>query len=205
MFHQAVSSIAIIVSVLWEKNKLKERINCLRRGLGSLSKCLFMIRSIKKEKGNQQLLSNTSGFTLIELLLVIFIMTLLIGISMASYNFFNEVKKLELDTRKFIEVLELARKKAISGDQGSCSSLESYLVSYGGTTYSLQIKCLGVSSSSLADYNLSENVSFTSSAVVEFKPLEYGLDASTDITLINNNIGKSRTVTVTRSGSINYE
>lgn len=164
-----------------------------------------MIRSIKEEKGNQQLLSNTSGFTLIELLLVIFIMTLLIGISIASYNFFNEVKKLELDTRKFIEVLELARKKAISGDQGSCISLESYIVSYVGTVYSFQIKCLGVSSSSLADYNLSQNVNFTNSGSVEFKPLEYGLDASTDITLINNNIGKSRTVTVTRSGVINYE
>jgi type II secretory pathway pseudopilin PulG len=64
------------------------------------------------------------SFTLIELLVVVSIIVLFSGLSLAAYNNFNETKKLEAETKKFIEVLELAKKKIASGDKANFESLD---------------------------------------------------------------------------------
>lgn len=63
-----------------------------------------------------------NGYTLIELLIVITIIGLFSALSLAYYNNFNETKKLTKETQRFLSVLELAKKKASSGDASMCSS-----------------------------------------------------------------------------------
>lgn len=63
------------------------------------------------------------GFTFIELLLSISMVIIFSGLSLASYHQFKETKKLEAETKKLVETLELAKKKIISGDKANFDSL----------------------------------------------------------------------------------
>ena len=66
---------------------------------------------------------NKNSFTLIELLITISLIIIFSGLSLASYHQFNETKKLEVETKKFVEVLELAKKKIQSGDKENFDTL----------------------------------------------------------------------------------
>lgn len=63
---------------------------------------------------------NNKSFTLIEILVVVSIIVLFSGITLAAYNNYTEEKKLEADARKIVDVFELARKKANSADASLC-------------------------------------------------------------------------------------
>jgi len=155
------------------------------------------------------------AFTLIELLIVISVILLFSGLSLAAYNDFNEAKKLEAETKKFVEVLELAKKKIMSGDKPStCSLLQSYKVSYGGSVYQLFAQC----SSDIqigSNFNLPTNIIFISSDEIIFKPFGLGTYLGVDgsgnefltksVIIKNNNNSQCRQVTVEASGNINEQ
>ncbi|HLC94552.1 MAG TPA: prepilin-type N-terminal cleavage/methylation domain-containing protein, partial [Patescibacteria group bacterium] len=61
-----------------------------------------------------------SGFTLIEVLIAAVIILVFSGISLAGYWQFNESKKLDEETKKFVETLMIAKQKAISGEARTC-------------------------------------------------------------------------------------
>lgn len=55
------------------------------------------------------------GFTLIEILITIIVISLFSALSLAGYSYFREQKILEDRTKQFVEVLELAKKMAVTG------------------------------------------------------------------------------------------
>jgi len=59
---------------------------------------------------------NKKSFTLIELLIVVTVIGLFSGLSIAYYNNFTNEKKLEAGADQVYNVLELAKKKTSSGD-----------------------------------------------------------------------------------------
>lgn len=63
------------------------------------------------------------SYTLIEIIVVIAIIAIISGIGLAYYNQFTEEKKLEAEVEKFVDVLNLARQKAISGQVDSACDL----------------------------------------------------------------------------------
>lgn len=104
------------------------------------------------------------GFTLIEFIVVISIALLFIGVALPRYNDYGSQLKLKNDAKKVIDVFELAKKKALSGDlfDKNCADFTSYRATIvGGSTYSLNFCCAG-SCSSVQEYNLSSNITFTS-------------------------------------------
>lgn len=167
------------------------------------------------------------GFTLIELIIVISVLTLFFGFSLAMYNDFNETKKLEAETKKLVEVLELAKKKIISGDKSALSDdysscdliaykviitsdkeykLSANVCKNNDTSCRLQSDCTDVDV-----FNYKTSLQLIPSSLppfpIVFKPFGLGADVGADVTettvtIKNNNNSQCRQVTVKISGNI---
>ncbi len=83
------------------------------------------------------------AFTLIELIIVVSIITIILGISLAKYNDFTEKKKLDQDADKLVDVLETARKKAMAGDLSgkTCPDFQGYRVDVSASSSVLNLCC----------------------------------------------------------------
>ena len=66
-----------------------------------------MVRSPKKLE---------NAFSLVEILVVVSIILLLTGFSVANYNNFNQENLLKKEVNKFIDVLSLVKTKAVTAD-----------------------------------------------------------------------------------------
>src|SRR3990167_11393660 len=56
------------------------------------------------------------GFSLIELIIVISIIIIFSGFSLAAYNNFNEDRRLDEEASKLVDVFNLAAKKSAAGE-----------------------------------------------------------------------------------------
>lgn len=141
------------------------------------------------------------GYTLFEILVVVAIILLFSGLSLAYYNSFNEQKRLEGEAKKFVETLELAKKKTISGDKPCTDYSGNYRVSWTSVSpYTYTLTSMGCSDQSV--YTLPSNFSFLSAGNVTFEP--FGLGSNSACLIIkNDSSGKCRKVSV--EGSANIE
>lgn len=149
----------------------------------------------------------SSGFTLIELLIVITIIIIFAGVSLAYYNNFIEEKKLETETQKLVDILELAKKKAAAADIGNyrCNPFFGYRVSITPSSYRLILCCaLNCDTNySIQNYNLEPNITIsTGVGPVQFKPLSAGVISSTTIKLKNLSINKCQQIIINSAGVI---
>ncbi len=140
------------------------------------------------------------GYTLIELLIVIAIIALFSGLSLAYYNNYTDDRKLAGETKQLVDVLNLAYKKATAVDltpNSLCSDFRGYVVTFPftpSTTYSLNFNCGGLNQL-VSQYSINIGVVINSRTVnsILFKPLSAGTDLTSDpatITLKNSNISK---------------
>ncbi len=121
---------------------------------------------------------SSSGFTLIELVVVLGIITLVIGISIASYGNFNSQEHLKTEANKLVSVIDLAVRKTTSSDissVASCTDFIGYQINFTSpTTYSLEVCCNVTCSpaTSVASYTLLDtSIGIVSDAtVVHFNP-----------------------------------
>ncbi|MFN4212441.1 MAG: Tfp pilus assembly protein FimT/FimU [Microgenomates group bacterium] len=148
-----------------------------------------------------------NSFTLIELLLVITIISLGIGTGLAMYNSFTEEKKLEMETQKLVDVLELAKKKASSGDIGSydCSNFSGYRVNIQSLSYQLLLCCSQSCTPNylIQNYNFQTNISaIIGTGFIQFKPLTAALTSPVTIQIKNLTINKCRQINISVSGVI---
>ncbi len=163
------------------------------------------------------------AYTLIELLITISIIIIFSGISIAYYNNFTEEKKLENETQKLVDVLDLAKKKAAGAEDsslcpnsggpfGSQYGYTGYRVNIFSNSYSLSRCCTTATSNSCAQpqlintyNNIPSNITFTSSqSNIQFKQLTSVINSSTLITITvrNTNLNKCRQITISPSGVI---
>lgn len=146
-----------------------------------------------------------NSFTLIELLIVVTIILLLSGLSLAYYNQFNEQKKLEKETEKLVDVLELAKKKATSADIGgySCPVFSGYQVAVGASSYSLRLCCSAdcTTNYSIQTYDFPTNISSTVNNI-QFKPLATGVVTAASIKIRSSAINKCQQISVSLAGVI---
>ncbi len=66
-------------------------------------------------------MTNKKSFSLIEIIVVTSIVIVLSGLSFVYYRSFSDKKDLDRETQKFIDVLELAKKKARTADSSLCA------------------------------------------------------------------------------------
>jgi len=121
------------------------------------------------------MVQNKRAFSLIEILISLTIIALFSGISLAYYNNYTSSKKITGDADTLVDVLELAKKKAISGDADSQAdrdcNFKGYKITFAANnTYSLYLLC--DSSFLINTYTLSKTTQFNPlPGAITFLPL----------------------------------
>ncbi len=158
---------------------------------------------------NFQFIISNFSFTLIELLIVITILITFSGFSLAYYNQFTEEKKLETETERLVDVLELAKKKTSSGYIGNytCSVFFGYRVAVSNSYYELRLCCSSDCNTNqlIKNYTLPSNLSVTSGTDnIQFNPLTTKINSPTNITITlkNTSLNKCRQITISPAGLI---
>lgn len=146
------------------------------------------------------------GFTLIEFLIVLTIIFIFSGLSLAYYNNFIEEKKLEIETQKLIDVLELAKKKTLSADieNYSCDNFYGYQVYVDNSSYKISLCCSLDCNNNypIQNYTLAKNISITNSSLnILFKPLTANT-TETSITIKNTFLNKCFDILINSIGII---
>ncbi len=158
---------------------------------------------------------NKKGFTLIELLIVITIIILLAGFSLAYYNNFTAEKTLDEEAKRLTNNLDLARKKASSADvvsQATCSSFNfaGYRARIDEDGYAISILCPNALTPTI-DYDFQNHISVVSGSnmTIDFLPLTAGIKVNgnlvaidTTITLSNSLVNKCINIIVSPRGTI---
>lgn len=141
-----------------------------------------------------------AGFTLIELLVTATIIIILSGASLATYLDYRDRSATNNDASSVAERLRTAQVKAVAVEIPSgCTTVSSYVVSYGGTDVTVTATCPGVGSVAIPDLSLTlSNSVFQSSGNVTFDSRTVAATGATiDI------CGSGKLFTVTVSGSAN--
>ncbi len=150
----------------------------------------------------------TNGFTLIELIIVVSILLLMMGGSLATFNSFNDQKNIEAEGKKFASTVDLLKKKAISGDTSDCSAgmeTTDYRITYNQNSYSIQVQCDTVITT-LQTFTLPLNFSFTTSDTIIFVSQGSGTLSDVNPIIISNaNNSKCYKLTVHQTGVLDEE
>lgn len=149
---------------------------------------------------------NKKSFTLIELLIVITVIALFSGLSIAYYNNFTNEKKLEAGANQVYDALELAKKKTSSGDLSgeTCEVFDGYEVksSADGSSYSLSLCCTGSCGTLIYTYNLTSPITFNHSSLsIQFLVLTAPVTAQTFI-IKSSSLNKCINIDINTAGLI---
>ena len=155
------------------------------------------------------------GFSLLELLVVIIIIPIMAGVSIAQFNRQTQEVKLDKQADQIIDVMELAKKKSLTGDlgqyAGACPNFSGYRVQFTPASpysaFNLNICCAGVCNSGIATYTVETPLTVTISGPhpVQFTALSPGTTgaANTVITVRNPTvISKCIDITISPVGII---
>jgi Tfp pilus assembly major pilin PilA len=162
------------------------------------------------DKSNKIVFSSfVKAFTLIEIIIVVAIMILFAGLSIGYYNDFTQQKKLISATTKIVDVLELVKKKTLSGDSSQCTftpqssaRVEDYsFIVNSSSTYKLSPKCT-IGNPNEVSYITDSNIVFpTPTVAFEFKP--FTASTATNCFLIKNLVSnKCQYIRVENSGTV---
>lgn len=160
---------------------------------------------------------NIEGFTLIELLVVSVILLTFFGTVLAQYNQQTQQLKLKNEAKKMIDVMELAKKKALTSDliptpnvtpPTFCTNFTGYqFILNTSSNYSLRYCCNSSCTTVLNTYDLDSKVVITSPVVIPnsliFTPLMKVFNRTfTSVTLKNTVINKCLNISISPIGII---
>ncbi|MBI2641608.1 prepilin-type N-terminal cleavage/methylation domain-containing protein, partial [Candidatus Roizmanbacteria bacterium] len=125
------------------------------------------------------------GFTIIETVVVLTIISVISGLSLASYNSFQQQKKVQQQSTQVVDVLELAKAKSLASDlsgPGACDidDFEGYQVNISSTTsYTLE-RCCDGACANVQLYRLPSGLTFNDvGKQILFQPLTGGTAGTT--------------------------
>jgi prepilin-type N-terminal cleavage/methylation domain-containing protein len=152
----------------------------------------------------------TKGYTLIELLIVVAIVLIFTGLSLAYYNQYTDETTLRSEAKQVIDVIELAKKKASSSDtegDNICVLSDYRLVVAAPNKYSLQWQCAGdASPSTVKEYTLANGLSFGGDITIIFKPMTAGVSfepsGQNQIDIRHLGLDKHIAITVSSAGIV---
>lgn len=144
-----------------------------------------------------------NAFTLIELIVAVGIISVFSGMSLAGYLNYTEELKLKSEAGRLISTIELAKKKASSGElfDTGCTNFEGYRVEISANSFNLLFLCDGLQQQ-VQGNSFNNPVSITSAiGNLDFKPLGIGTDITIGtITIRNSRISKCMNITVNSVG-----
>ncbi len=148
---------------------------------------------------------NKSGFSLVEILIVVTIIIIFSGLTLASYNHYNQKKELEATAQKISDILELAKKKAITGGQTCSDILRGYQVKFlDATSYELDEVCTNEYSMQRFAINSYYSLTYSHSAIM-FERLTGWLINDVDVTIKvkNSQTNQCVDISVSKYGQVN--
>lgn len=127
------------------------------------------------------------------------------GLALSSYNNFGDEKKMETESKRILDVIELARKKTFSGDIGAtnpCQNFLGYQITLNTNNYLLQLVC-EENTYSIQQYSLSQNFQITQANTINIKPItgEFSYTYNT-ITIKNTVLNKCIDIKMIPSGTV---
>jgi prepilin-type N-terminal cleavage/methylation domain-containing protein len=143
--------------------------------------------------------NSSIGFTLIEMIVVIAIITVLFGVSVPFYGYFQTYSAIESTKNEVSELLRLTQARAIGGKNQSNHGiyfLSDYYVLYQGDDY--------ISRDPNYDqtFDMSNNIVFTETAEVNFEQKTGLPESAATIVLQNTKVNISEDITIAISGKI---
>lgn len=160
-------------------------------------------------------LSRESGYSFIELIVVIGILMIVVGGSIASYASFQDKEKVKQAALTLKSNLRLAQSKAVSGEKpvlpnatpsADCKKLMGYVLQFSGTFYSIQAQCThsdGTQGNAGFETTIPVPSGVTvvpSAALIQFYPLDQGV--SDELVVSISSHSHAYQITVTKSGKI---
>ncbi|MEK7522345.1 MAG: prepilin-type N-terminal cleavage/methylation domain-containing protein [Patescibacteria group bacterium] len=153
-------------------------------------------------------MKKSSGFTLIEILVVTTITLIFLGVGLVQYNTNTERFKLKNEGKKLVDVLELAKKKALSADlqDKNCSNFTGYRVTISSNAYSFKF-CCASTCTVVQSYNITTSIAITAGAGdYDFSPLmTRPIFVSDTISLKNSSINKTINISISPIGVIELD
>lgn len=147
------------------------------------------------------------SFSLIEIIITVFIISFISGFSIIYYNDFNNQKALELETRKLVDVFELAKAKANANDSNLCTGVaapevDKYSVNLTVTNYQLMPACLTGTPISV-NYQLNSKIVIITPtpASIDFYPSASGA-TSACVNIMSTALNKCNYINIVSSGII---
>jgi prepilin-type N-terminal cleavage/methylation domain-containing protein len=132
-----------------------------------------------------------AGYTLIELIVVIALIGLMTGASIAGFNTLNQKQIVTTGGKELASVLRTAQNRAVSGIKPTgvtCTTLLGYRVTgtANGSAYSLDVVCNNGGApvvTTIKTYNLPVNITFSASIAPTFGVLTAGVSGSGDMVI----------------------
>lgn len=159
---------------------------------------------------NMRLKAHESSFSFIELIVSITIIIIFASLGLAYYNNLIEQTKLDQETKRFVDTLELAKTKAASGDSSLCQGnvtpyIERYVVNVNPTGYQFYPICVAGTPVAIK-YDAASNINIeTTPAIplyIDFYPLLTTPIPDSCVIIKNTNLNKCNYVGVNSSGNI---
>ncbi len=149
------------------------------------------------------------SFTLIEPLIAISVTLIFLGVSLVQYNNYTEQVRLKNDGKKLLDVIELAKKKALFSDlqDKNCSNFTGYRLTLNTNNYSLIFCCNSICSTNTNTYNFNTNISiFSGSGNLDFPPLMRGSNITINsVQLKNSAINKCLNISISAIGIVELD
>ncbi len=145
------------------------------------------------------------GYSFIEILVVVSVIAVLSGLSLATYNNFTQQQNLDKEAKRLVDVLEIAKKKADAPDSAiTCTgTFLGYSVNVLAGSYQVQYHCSSsdTSLSPAITYTFPSGFSAINTGIVNFLLLTGGAN-NIFFTLRNSNISRCINITVSNTGII---
>lgn len=149
------------------------------------------------------------SFTLIEPLIAISVTLIFLGVSLVQYNNYTEQVRLKNDGKKLLDVIELAKKKALFSDlqDKNCSNFTGYRLTLNTNNYSLIFCCNSICLTNTNTYNFNTNISiFSGSGNLDFPPLMKGSNITINsVQLKNSAINKCLNISISAIGIVELD
>jgi prepilin-type N-terminal cleavage/methylation domain-containing protein len=149
----------------------------------------------------------TRGFTLIEILITVGILGAIVTIILVSFNTFRDSQGLERETETVVEILNQARSQTLSSKNASSYGVHFASTSvtfFTGTTYNAADSTNQIYS--LTSNNIINSVNLTPGGMdVVFNRLTGETNQNGTIGLLNQRTSASTTITIYKTGLIEYE
>lgn len=150
-----------------------------------------------------------SGYTLIEIIVVVTIIGLLVGASIAGFNTLNQRQTVLSAGREVISIMRTAQQRALAGNKPDgivCEQLRGYSVkgTVNSNQYTLNTVCSngGVESTTLIrTYQMASNVTFVQTFTVQFNVQTGGAGGNIGDLQLKTNV-HTYTLNITSAGDI---